>query len=235
MLCFSKLNSLGVECADNALVIALAALRNEKHAACGAKRVKGVKRATKKDLCWFLRHCGPNGRMPSDAFVWVSDIVKHKSLAWLINVITEASVKHLADHDPDDRYELFWRKSKLFIRCRQGHGLKKGVDPAKLFEPVDNATGLLCYHRTTFAGLNGIEEAGGILRMRRSFVHTSPCDADGVPIDSHGSRKDLPVLIRIDLKRFVSDGGITWRTSTGNYMLDGPVRCTYFLDIECSV
>ncbi|KAG2326213.1 hypothetical protein Bca52824_008941 [Brassica carinata] len=190
-------------------------------------------------LTRVLRHMATELRlnMRGDGFVKVEDLLQ-------LNLKTSANVQ-LKSHTIDEIREAVRRDNKqrfslveedggeLLIRANQGHSITT-VESDKLLKPISSADEApVCVHGTYRKNLEPIL-ASGLKRMNRLHVHFS-C---GLPTDGEvisGMRRDVNVLIFLDIKKALEDG-IAFYISDNKVILtegvDGVVPVDYFQKIE---
>lgn len=120
------------------------------------------------------------------------------------------------------------------IRANQGHSI--AMDSAALLTPITLATGNVpevVVHGTFFAFYAAILETGGLKRMTRNHIHFStglPEDGQGVV---SGMRGDAELLIYVDIRKSLEDGGVLWWMSENGVVLtegdaDGVLSTKYW-------
>jgi len=128
--------------------------------------------------------------------------------------------------------------SDWVIRANQGHTI--AVDEAALLVPITIEAGnvpAVVIHGTYFSFYQAILEAGGLKKMLRNHIHFStglPEDKQGV---ISGMRNDAEILIYIDIKKSLEDGGVLWWISENGVVLtdggaDGVLGTKYFAKVE---
>lgn len=116
----------------------------------------------------------------------------------------------LASSDPSD-----W-----VIRANQGHSI--AIDSASHLTPITREAGNVpdvVIHGTYFAFWLAILETGGLKKMERNHLHFStglPEDKKGV---MSGMRQDAELLIYVDIKKSLGDGGVLWWISENGVVL----------------
>ncbi|ESQ39166.1 hypothetical protein EUTSA_v10001570mg [Eutrema salsugineum] len=189
-------------------------------------------------LTRILRHMATelSLNMRGDGFVKVEDLLK-------LNLKTSANIQlksHTIDEireavgrDNKQRFSLIEENGELLIRANQGHSIST-VESEKLLKPILSAEEApVCVHGTYRKNLESIL-ASGLKRMNRLHVHFS-C---GLPTDGEvisGMRRDVNVLIFLDIKKALEDG-IAFYISENKVILtegvDGVVPVDYFQKIE---
>lgn len=128
--------------------------------------------------------------------------------------------------------------SDWVIRANQGHSI--AIDSASLLVPITLEAGnvpTIVVHGTYFAFYQAIVDSGGLRKMGRNHVHFST----GLPEDKagviSGMRGDAEVLIYIDIKKSLQDGGVLWWMSENGVVLtegdeSGVVGTKYWKTVE---
>uniref|UniRef100_A0A1J3EFM6 2'-phosphotransferase n=2 Tax=Noccaea caerulescens TaxID=107243 RepID=A0A1J3EFM6_NOCCA len=189
-------------------------------------------------LTRILRHMATELRlnMRGDGFVKVEDLLK-------LNLKTTANtqlkshtideIKEAVRRDNKQRFSLIEENGEFLIRANQGHSITT-VESEKLLKPIlSPEEAPVCVHGTYRKNLESIL-ASGLKRMNRLHVHFS-C---GLPTDGEvisGMRRDVNVLIFLDIKKALQDG-IAFYISENKVILtegiDGVVPVDYFQKIE---
>ena len=125
--------------------------------------------------------------------------------------------------------------SDWVIRANQGHSIY--IDSAALLTPITLEAGNMpevVVHGTYFAFYEAIVASGGLQKMSRNHIHCST----GLPEDKKGGvisgmRNDAEILVYIDIKRSMQDGGLKWWLSDNGVVLtegnkDGMLSTRYF-------
>jgi 2'-phosphotransferase len=132
---------------------------------------------------------------------------------------------------PDPKSE---NPSDWVIRANQGHSI--AIDSAALLVPITlEASNVpdIVVHGTYYAFYQTILETGGLKKMSRNHIHFStglPEDKQGV---ISGMRNDAEILIYIDIKKSLEDGGVLWWISKNGVVLtegneNGILETKYF-------
>lgn len=157
----------------------------------------------------ILRHMASelNLNMRSDGYVIVEDLLKlnMKTLANIpLRSYTFDDVREAVRKDNKQRFSLLEENGRLLIRANQGHSVTT-VKTESLLEPILAAEEFpVCVHGTYKKVLNSILESG-LKRMKRLHIHF----ACGLPTDGEvvsGMRRDINVLIFLDVKKALEDG-----------------------------
>jgi 2'-phosphotransferase len=112
--------------------------------------------------------------------------------------------------------------SDWVIRANQGHTIV--MSSAALNTPITLAAGNVpstVVHGTFFAFWPAILASGGLSRMDRNHIHFStglPEDKAGVV---SGMRGDAELLIYVDIKKSLEDGGVWWLSENGVVLTEG--------------
>ncbi|XP_075074053.1 uncharacterized protein LOC107773662 [Nicotiana tabacum] len=189
-------------------------------------------------LLRILRHMASelNLNMRNDGYVKVQDLLK-LNLKTFANVPlrshTVDDVKEAVRNDNKQRFGLLEENGELLIRANQGHTVKI-VETQSLLKPILSADEVpVCVHGTYKKNLESILEHG-LKRMKRLHVHFS-C---GLPTDGEvisGMRRDVNVLIFLDVRRALEDG-MKLYISDNRVILtegfDGTVPVRYFEKVE---
>lgn len=110
--------------------------------------------------------------------------------------------------------------SDWVIRANQGHSI--AVDSAALLVPITlaaNNVPEIVVHGTYYGNYQSILDAGGLKKMSRNHIHFStglPEDGKGV---ISGMRNDAEILIYIDIRQSLEDGGMLWWLSENGVVL----------------
>jgi 2'-phosphotransferase len=110
--------------------------------------------------------------------------------------------------------------SDWVIRANQGHSI--AVDSAALLVPITLEAGNvpdIVVHGTYYAFYQLIVQTGGLKRMSRNHIHFStglPEDKQGV---ISGMRGDAEILIYVDIRKSLEDGGVLWWISENGVVL----------------
>ncbi|KAG9244873.1 KptA family-domain-containing protein [Calycina marina] len=122
------------------------------------------------------------------------------------------------------------------IRANQGHSI--AIDASSLLTPVTLDTlPETVIHGTYFAFWEAIVESGGLKRMTRNHIHFSTGLPEGKEDIISGMRKDAEILIYVDIKRSLEEGGVKWwKSENGVVLTDGNVEgmlsSKYFTRVE---
>lgn len=123
--------------------------------------------------------------------------------------------EHKTAADPESEDPSDW-----VIRANQGHSI--AIESAALLTPISLAAGNVpevVVHGTYFAFYQAIVESGGLKKMGRNHIHFStglPEDRQGV---ISGMRNDAEILIYVDIRRSLEDGGVSWWLSDNGVVL----------------
>ncbi|XP_009595140.1 uncharacterized protein LOC107808788 isoform X2 [Nicotiana tabacum] len=214
---------------------------NERSGARGGGAVSSGKDkidALGRLLTRILRHMASelNLNMRNDGYVKVQDLLK-LNLKTFANVPlrshTVDDVKEAVRKDNKQRFGLLEENGELLIRANQGHTVKI-VETESLLKPILSADEVaVCVHGTYKKNLESILEHG-LKQMKRLHVHFS-C---GLPTDGEvisGMRRDVNVLIFLDVRRALADG-MKLYISDNKVILtegfDGAVPVKYFEKVE---
>jgi 2'-phosphotransferase len=110
--------------------------------------------------------------------------------------------------------------SEWVIRANQGHSIV--MESSGLLKPItveaDNVPDIVV-HGTFFAFYQPIVDSGGLKKMNRNHIHFStelPEEKQGV---ISGMRGDAEILIYVDIRKSLEDGGILWWISENGVVL----------------
>jgi 2'-phosphotransferase len=128
--------------------------------------------------------------------------------------------------------------SHWLIRANQGHSI--AVESAALLKPITLEAGNvpdIVVHGTYYAFYPAIVASGGLKNMGRNHVHFStglPEDKQGV---ISGMRRDAEILVYIDIRKSLEDGGVLWWLSDNGVVLtegdeNGLVGTKYWKKVE---
>ncbi|KAJ7962176.1 tRNA 2'-phosphotransferase 1-like [Quillaja saponaria] len=189
-------------------------------------------------LTRILRHMASelNLNMRSDGYVNVNDLLKlnMKTFANIpLRSHTIDDIKEAVQKDNKQRFSLLEESGEILIRANQGHTITT-VESESLLKPILSGEEFPVYvHGTYKKNLESIL-ASGLKRMKRLHVHFS-C---GLPADGEvisGMRRDVNVLIFLDIKKALQDG-MKLYISDNKVILtegfDGVVPVNYFQKIE---
>ncbi|KOS17119.1 tRNA 2'-phosphotransferase 1 [Escovopsis weberi] len=108
------------------------------------------------------------------------------------------------------------------IRANQGHSIR--LESSSLLEPLTAEAGNVparVLHGTYFSAWGAIEAAGGLRPMGRNHVHCS----EGLPGEEgvvSGMRGDAELVVEIDVRRSMEEGGLRWwRSDNGVVLTEG--------------
>lgn len=124
--------------------------------------------------------------------------------------------------------------SDWVIRANQGHSI--AMDSEALLTPITLEAGNVpevVVHGTYWAFYQAIVDSGGLKSMGRNHIHCStglPEEKGGVV---SGMRNDAQVLIYVDIKKSLAEGGVKWWVSENGVVLtdgdgDGVLSTRYF-------
>ncbi|XP_057500621.1 uncharacterized protein LOC130784674 [Actinidia eriantha] len=189
-------------------------------------------------LTRILRHMASelNLNMRSDGYVKVQDLLKlnMKTFANIpLRAHTVDDIREAVRKDNKQRFSLLEDNDELLIRANQGHTVAT-VKTESLLKPVLSAEEIpVCVHGTYKKFLESILEQG-LKRMERLHIHFSCGLPRGGEVIS-GMRRDVNVLIFLDVKKALEDG-LKIYISDNKVILtegfDGVVPVNYFEKIE---
>jgi 2'-phosphotransferase len=118
---------------------------------------------------------------------------------------------------PDSKSET---PSDWVIRANQGHSI--AVDSSALLVPITIEAGNVpdvVVHGTYFGVYQAILDSGGLKKMSRNHIHFSTGLPEGKQGVVSGMRNDAELLIYVDVKKSLEDGGILWWVSENGVVL----------------
>uniref|UniRef100_A0A2C9WRR0 2'-phosphotransferase n=1 Tax=Manihot esculenta TaxID=3983 RepID=A0A2C9WRR0_MANES len=186
----------------------------------------------------ILRHRASelNLNIRSDGYVKVQDLLKlnMKTFANIpLRSHTVDEIKEAVRKDNKQRFSLLEENGELLIRANQGHTVKT-VESESLLKAILSAEEVpVCVHGTYKRNLESILKSG-LKRMKRLHVHF----ACGLPTDGEvisGMRRDVNVLIHLDVKKALEEGMKLYISDNGVILtegFDGIVPVKYFKKIE---
>ncbi|XP_043805816.1 tRNA 2'-phosphotransferase 1 isoform X2 [Manihot esculenta] len=205
-------------------------------------------------LTRILRHRASelNLNIRSDGYVKVQDLLKlnMKTFANIpLRSHTVDEIKEAVRKDNKQRFSLLEENGELLIRANQGHTVKTvesesllkailSAEEVPVCVPIVLCTALfpalaVCVHGTYKRNLESILKSG-LKRMKRLHVHF----ACGLPTDGEvisGMRRDVNVLIHLDVKKALEEGMKLYISDNGVILtegFDGIVPVKYFKKIE---
>jgi len=128
--------------------------------------------------------------------------------------------------------------SDWVIRANQGHSI--AVDSAALLVPItieSNNVPDIVVHGTYYGNYQSILDSGGLKKMSRNHIHFSTgLPEDGKSVIS-GMRNDAEILIYIDIRQSLEDGGVLWWLSENGVVLtegddQGVLSTKYWKKVE---
>jgi len=118
--------------------------------------------------------------------------------------------------DPSSEQPSDW-----VIRANQGHSIAS-IDSAALLIPITLEAGNVpetVVHGTYYAFYPAILVTGGLKKMSRNHIHFST----GLPEDNKGvisgMRNDAEILVYVDIRKSLEEGGILWWMSENGVVL----------------
>jgi len=112
--------------------------------------------------------------------------------------------------------------SHWVIRANQGHSI--AVDSAALLLPITVAAGNVpdvVVHGTYFGVYQAILDSGGLKKMGRNHIHFSTGLPEGKQGVVSGMRNDAELLVFVDIKKNLEDGGVWWISENGVVLTEG--------------
>jgi 2'-phosphotransferase len=177
-----------------------------------------------KMLSRLLRHRPQGLVMQPDGYVKVSKLLqldgfKRYEVADIVCVV-EANDKQ--------RFSLIHAGKNMMVRANQGHTIKT-VDQEQLLTRINDCSEVpCCIHGTYFTSWELIKTSG-LDKMARNHVHCAIGSPEEESVIS-GMRASCEVVIHIDVRRAMEEGGLVFYRSLNNVILtEGPVLPKYFL------
>ena len=176
-----------------------------------------------RKLCKLLRHNPRNLKMLSTGYVKVIDILQLSDF----KKYKISDIIRIVDNNDKQRFSLRNTGDKILIRANQGHGIDI-INRGQLLTKInDSSTIPICVHGTYFKAWKNIKTSG-LSRMNRNNIHM----AVGIPGDDgviSGMRSSCEIIIYIDLKKAMREGGLIFYISSNNVILTkGPILPCYF-------
>ena len=187
------------ESATNAMDIYKEAMEENK---LGQMTKDKIKKKSKR-LSKILRHNPASIGIELDEGGWASV----KELLQKLNM----SIDELRDIVKNNDKKRFVFNDKLTkIRASQGHSIPVKLD-LKSCEPPD-----VLYHGTSIKFVDNIF-SNGLLKMNRNHVHLSVDKKTAIVV---GSRKGMPVTLKIDARKMYSQGYAFYISDNGVWLID---------------
>lgn len=121
--------------------------------------------------------------------------------------------------ETNDKQRFILNDDKTKIRANQGHSIKIDLDLKPQIPPS------VLYHGTVEKFLENIK-AEGLKKMSRNHVHLSK---DIPTAQKVGSRRGIPIILKINIEAMISDGFIFYRSDNGVWLTDNvPVKYIHF-------
>jgi 2'-phosphotransferase len=155
--------------------------------------------------------------MTADGFVLVDDLLSLKEC----RSYTLADIRFVVENNDKQRFEFDDRVSPPRIRAVQGHSIDL-IDEDLLLEEVSDPSLIpICIHGTYDRFMEAIMR-DGLKRMGRTHIHM----AAGLPHEVHsGARKNVEVLIYVDVALAMADGIKFFRSRNGVILTAGLAEC----------
>lgn len=170
-----------------------------------------------KFLSLLLRHKPDilNLNIRNDGFVEVKELVekikKVKKFGW----VSEKDIVEAVKSDEKDRFEMVKIDGKSYIRARYGHS--RDLDIKIDYPTIDSEEIDVLYHGTNAKVLPWILREG-LKPMNRKYVHLSPTPEDALIVSKR--RRGKSVILKIDAKKFIIDGGKIWRAGRKTFLAE---------------
>ncbi|KAI6785798.1 uncharacterized protein J7T54_006137 [Emericellopsis cladophorae] len=180
-----------------------------------------------KALSRLLRHQATNAGITLDAegYAPLKAVLAYGPIKSL--QATEEEVHREVESNEKQRFSTRQNdRGEWMIRANQGHSIKI-EDEGHLAPLTPDTVPDKVLHGTYFAFWGTIVESGGLKPMGRNHVHCST----GTPEEgvASGMRKDAELVIEVDVKRSMEEGGLTWwRSDNGVILTGGEVSTKWF-------
>lgn len=160
-----------------------------------------------KAMCFILRHGAEKMKIQisKTGYVKCETVVNELRKRW--PAFSQSDLEAIVKADEKGRYNL----DRGSIRCNQGHSMECVKIPfAKAVPPVE------LYHGTTAEALAEVLRTG-IKKMKRHHVHLTDDTATAASV---GMRKGSEVILTVDAKAMLADGGEFLRSDNGVWLVD---------------
>lgn len=161
----------------------------------------------------------------SDGFVMLSDVLANKLF---LKYSTEDVIEVVQDSDKQ-RFEIKDFNGEKYIRAVQGHTIKSIVDEDLLTLILSPEEVPICVHGTYTNSIDSIIKTG-LNRMSRNHIHMAVDLPNGKAIS--GARRDVEVLIFIDMKNAMAAGVQFFRSKNNVILSPGPIPSDFFSEIR---
>ena len=141
--------------------------------------------------------------------ILVERIKKVKNFSW----VTKRDILSLVESDEKGRFEIKKANKNLLIRARYGHNINLDIEIE--YEKVEPGSIKYLFHGTNSKVLPWILKEG-LMPMARKYVHLSPTPEDAYMVGSR--RRGKVVILKIDVERYLKDGGIIWKATDKVYL-----------------
>ncbi|EFA02080.1 tRNA 2'-phosphotransferase 1 [Tribolium castaneum] len=161
-----------------------------------------------KTLSWLLRHSAATEglSLTPEGFAPVSEVLNHRQLR---GKFTVEDIQRIVESNNKQRFFLRQNGAILEIRANQGHSMQ--VTELELASYL-NDPNVDVVHGTFFRNLDAIKRIG-LSRMSRNHIHFTR--------DLALIRKNVQVLIYIDVAKALSDGIKFYMSSNGVILSPG--------------
>ena len=153
--------------------------------------------------------------MDKEGFVPLNQLIKkirkRKGFGW----VNEEDIIKLVNKDEKGRFEIKEVGGVKYIRARYGHS--RNLDVEIKYPEVKPGEVEVLYHGTRADVLPWILREG-LKPMNRKFVHLSLTPDDAILVAQRWSGK--PVILRIEAKKFLEEGGKIWKASEKVFLAD---------------
>ncbi|XP_054733722.1 uncharacterized protein LOC129241443, partial [Anastrepha obliqua] len=191
-----------------------------------------------KRLSWLLRHGAVREGLPIDpgGFVAVDAILKHPKYSHDFSL---ERLKIIVAKDRKQRYTLNQSGSGIYkIRANQGHSMVE-VQDSQCLQRIQNTDEVnIAAHGTYYRHWPQILEEG-LRPMGRLHVHFAMFDdiskSERLNSPKSGFRRDCELLIYLDVRKIMDNGGMELYRSSNNVILcagsNGCIPKEYFLKV----
>lgn len=159
-----------------------------------------------RKLSYFLRHNPEELIMDDQGYVNVDSVLKKLN-------IDEFELDTIVETDNKSRFSFNITKDK--IRANQGHSIKGIELDMKIVTPPN-----ILYHGTSLSSYEKIKNSNHIDKMQRQYVHLTDKIDTAYSVGKRYSKKDEPIILRIDTNAMYNDGFVFKLSSNNVYQVD---------------